>query len=58
MTFALVLLLAGGFLLGGAFSVWRRDDPGTPRPTPQVVLAVVLLVAALIATAAGILRFV
>ena len=58
MTFALVLLLAGGFLLGGAWSVWKLDAEERERSTPQVVLAVVLLVAALLATAAGILRLV
>ena len=58
MTFGLVLHLAGGFLLGGAWSVWRTDEDSPDRSGPQVALAVVLLVAALIATAAGILRMV
>ncbi len=58
MTFALVLLLVGGFLLGGAWSVWKSDEEGQRRSTPQVVIAVVLLVAALLATASGILRLV
>jgi hypothetical protein len=58
MTFALVLLLAGGFLLGGAWSVWKLDTEGRGRSTVQVVLAVVLLVAALLATASGILRLI
>ena len=58
MTFALVLLLAGGFLLGGAWSVWKLDTEGRGRTTVQIVLAVVLLVAALLATAAGILRLI
>ena len=56
MTFALVLLLGGGFLLGGAWSVWRLDTGGRGRSTVQVGLAVVLLGAALLATASGILR--
>ena len=56
MTFPLVLLLVGGFLLGGAWSVWKLDTDERERSTMQVVLAVVLLVAALLATAAGILR--
>ena len=58
MTFPLLLLVLGGFLLGGAWSVWKldADEPGG-RTTAQTVLAVVLLVAALLATAAGILRF-
>ena len=58
MTFALVLLLAGGFLLGGAWSVWKLDTEGSPRSTGQTIVAVVLLVAALLATASGILRLI
>ena len=58
MTFALVLLLAGGFLLGGAWSVWRLQTEDGGRSTAQLVLAVVLLVAAGLATAAGILRLI
>jgi hypothetical protein len=56
--FALVLLLLGGFLLGGAWSAWRIDEDAGVRGTPQVVLAAVLLIAALLATASGILRLV
>jgi hypothetical protein len=58
VTFGLVLLLLGGFLLGGAWSAWRTDEDSAVRGGPQVVLAVVLLLAALLATAAGILRLV
>ena len=59
MNFGIVLLLVGGFLLGGAWSTWRADPgTGTGRTTPQVAFAVVLLLAALLATAAGILRLV
>jgi hypothetical protein len=58
VTFALVLLLLGGFLLGGAWSVWRSDSDTQGRTGPQVFLAVSLLVAAVIASAAGILRLV
>ena len=58
MTFALVLLLAGGFLLGGAWSVWRLETEDGGRSTGQLVIAVVLLVAAGLATAAGILRLI
>jgi hypothetical protein len=58
VTFALVLLLAGGFLLGGAWSVWRQDTEGRGRTTAQLVVAGVLLVAALLATASGILRLI
>ena len=58
MNFGLVLLLLGGFLLGGAWSVWRSDDDSKGRTGPQVAMAVVLLVSALLASAAGILRLV
>ena len=58
MNFGLVLLVLGGFLLGGTWSVWRSDDDTAGRTGPQVALAVVLLVCALVATAAGILRLV
>jgi hypothetical protein len=58
MTSGLVLLLLGGFLLGGAWSAWRTDEDAAVRGTPQIVLAVVLLVAALLATAAGVLRLI
>lgn len=58
MSFGALLLVVGGFLLGGAWSFWRTDAPGTARTVGQVILAVVLLVAALLATAAGLLRLV
>jgi hypothetical protein len=58
VTFGLVLLLLGGFLLGGAWSAWRTDEEDGVRGTPQVALTVVLLLAALLASAAGILRLV
>jgi len=58
VTFGLVLLLLGGFLLGGAWSAWRTDEDSPERGGPQVALAVVLLVAALLASAAGILRLI
>jgi hypothetical protein len=58
VTSGLVLLLAGGFLLGGAWSVWRTDEDNPERGGPQVALAVVLLLAALLASAAGLLRLV
>ena len=58
MSSGLILILFGGFLLGGAWSVYRLDAETGGRTTAQVVLAVVLLVAALLATAAGILRLV
>ncbi|MET0764564.1 MAG: hypothetical protein ABWY29_06835 [Blastococcus sp.] len=58
MTFGLVLLILGGFLLGGAWSIWKSDSDTKGRTGPQVAFAVVLLVAAVLASAAGILRLV
>jgi hypothetical protein len=58
VTFGLVLLLLGGFLLGGAWSAWRTDEDSGERGGPQIALAVVLLVAALLASAAGLLRLI
>jgi hypothetical protein len=58
MNVGLVLIVLGGFLLGGAWSVWRSDDDAEGRTGPQVAFAVVLLVSALLASAAGILRLV
>jgi hypothetical protein len=55
---AVLLLVLGGFLLGGAWSIWRADSDTLGRTRPQVIFAVILLVAALLATAAGILRLV
>ena len=43
MTFALVLLLLGGFLLGGAWSIWKADSDTAGRTGPQVFFAVALL---------------
>lgn len=58
MTFPLLLLLLGGFLLGGAWSIWRADSDAAGRTAPQVVFAVILLAAAVLSTVAGILRLV
>jgi hypothetical protein len=58
MNFAVLLLVLGGFLLGGAWSIWRADSDTQGRTRPQVVFAVILLAAALLATASGILRLV
>ena len=58
MNFGLILLVLGGFLLGGAWSIWRADDPEKGRTGPQVAMAVIVLVSALLATAAGILRLI
>jgi hypothetical protein len=58
MSSGVVLVVFGGFLLGGAWSIWKADHDTKGRTGPQVAFAVVLLVAALLATAAGLLRFV
>ena len=58
MTFGIALLLLGGFLLGGSWSIWKADSETKGRTGPQVTFAVLLLVAALLATASGILRLV
>jgi hypothetical protein len=58
VNFGLVLLLLGGFLLGGAWSIWRLDGDTTGRSGPQVAMAVVLLISALLASASGILRLI
>ena len=58
MTWGLVLLLLGGFLLGGVWSVWRADAADGQRTGPQIAFAVVLLLAAVLASAAGVLRLV
>ena len=62
MTFGVALLVLGGFLLGGAYSVWNSfGDPEAKargRSGGQVAVAVVLLLAAVLATVAGILRLV
>lgn len=56
MSFGGLLLVLGGFLLGGAYSIFRADSDTKGRTGPQVAFAVLLLLAALIATAAGVLR--
>ncbi|SFT78027.1 hypothetical protein SAMN05660657_03047 [Geodermatophilus amargosae] len=58
MDFGVGLMILGGFLLGGAWSIWRADHDTEGRTGPQVLFAVILLVAALLATASGILRLV
>ena len=58
MNYGLVLLVLGGFLLGGAWSIWKSDSSTSGRTGPQVAFAVILLLAALIASASGILRLV
>jgi hypothetical protein len=58
MTFGVALLLVGGFLLGGAYSIFKADSDTRGRTVPQVALAGVLLVAALLATVSGVLYLV
>ena len=58
MNFGIALLVVGGFLLGGAYSIFKADSDTAGRTRPQVAIAVVLLVAALLATAGGVLRLV
>jgi hypothetical protein len=58
VNFGLVLLVLGGFLLGGAWSIWKLDADADGRSGPQVAFAVILLVAALMASAAGVLRLI
>ncbi|MCV2491712.1 hypothetical protein OF117_20400 [Geodermatophilus sp. YIM 151500] len=58
MTFGVVLVVLGGFLLGGAWSIWKADSETRGRTGPQVAIAVVLLAAALLATVSGVLRLV
>jgi hypothetical protein len=56
MSFGGLLLVLGGFLLGGAYSIFRADSDTEGRTGPQIAVAALLLLAALIATAAGVLR--
>jgi hypothetical protein len=58
MNFGIALLIVGGFLLGGAWSIFQADSDTDGRTGVQVAFAVILLVAALLATASGILRLV
>jgi hypothetical protein len=58
VTFAVLLLVVGGFLLGGAYSIWKADSDTEGRTGPQVAFAVLLLVAAVMATVSGVLRLV
>ena len=58
MDFGVVLVVLGGFLIGGAWSIWKADHDTKGRTGPQVFFALVLFVAAALATASGILRLV
>ncbi|CAA9267866.1 MAG: hypothetical protein AVDCRST_MAG52-3034 [uncultured Blastococcus sp.] len=50
------LTALGLFLLGGAWSIWRADHDAKGRTAPQVFFTLVLLVAAGLAIASGVLR--
>ena len=58
MTFGVALLVIGGFLLGGSYSIFKADSDTQGRTGPQVAFAVLLLIAAVLATASGVLRLV
>ncbi|TWH72409.1 hypothetical protein [Modestobacter roseus] len=58
MNFGIMLMVLGGFLLGGAYSIFKADSDTDGRTGVQVAFAVILLVAALLSTAAGVLRLV
>ena len=58
MNFGVVLVVLGGFLMGGAWSIWKADHDTKGRTGPQVAFAVLLLIAAVLATASGVLRLV
>ena len=58
MNFGVALLVVGGFFLGGAYSIFKADSDTKGRTGPQLAFAVILLVAALLATASGILYLV
>jgi hypothetical protein len=58
MNFGIVLLVVGGFLLGGAYSIFRADHDAKGRTGVQVAFAVILLAAAVLATVSGTLRLV
>ncbi len=57
MVFGIALMIVGGFLLGGAYSVWNSfgDPEAQARAEPGSRLAGVLLLAAVLATVAGVL---
>ena len=56
MIFGFALLIVGGFLLGGACSVWTGfGNPTRERTGGQVAVAAFLLLAALLASVAGVL---
>jgi hypothetical protein len=58
VTFGVALLLIGGFLLGGSYSIFKADSDALGRTGPQLAFAVVLLLAALLSSVAGVLYLV
>jgi hypothetical protein len=58
VSFGVALLLVGGFLLGGSYSIFKADSDTKGRTVPQMAFAVVLLVAAVLASVAGVLYLV
>jgi hypothetical protein len=62
VVFGIALLIVGGFLLGGAYSIWNSfGDPEAQargRSSGQTVFAGVLLLAAVLASVAGVLYLV
>jgi uncharacterized protein involved in response to NO len=58
VTFGVALLIVGGFLLGGSYSIFKADSDTKGRTGPQLTFAVVLLLAALISSVAGVLYLV
>ncbi|MCW2581854.1 MAG: uncharacterized protein JWQ53_644 [Klenkia sp.] len=57
MGFASGLIVVGCFLLGGAWSIFRANDDVAGRTGGQWFFAAVLLVAAGLAIASGVLRY-
>jgi hypothetical protein len=58
VTFGVALLLVGGFLLGGSYSIFKADSDTRGRTGPQLAFAVLLLVTALLSSVAGVLYLV
>jgi len=58
MSFGVALLVVGGFLLGGSYSIFKADSDTEGRTRPQLAFAAVLLIAAVLSTVAGVLYLV